>query len=219
MNEGRLGSLRGIRGAVGITALALLLSGPAGAELVYDATSPFTFATRSVGKSPSGTINQIADAFVMSGSGLELESVTVKISRLSGDGDFAIRFWADELGLPGELLETWSVSGAFEQSTEVTVDSTGGVLLDEGELYWVSVALPDDLSWGLWVAIDAAPDGKVVAFSNGETPNWYDSSASREGALFLRVTAVREPGKAGLGGVSVVCLGALARSRRMRRAS
>ncbi len=200
-------------GVCGLVAVGV--SASASADILHDTTGIAINSSHLVGQSMvSDVINQPADSIVVSGGDFFLESITVRLngSQLVGavGDDYEIRFWGNDLDRPGALLETFTVSDSASLSFEdVTVLSGGGVLLEEGETFWVSVALPDDMSSGSWSTVDADSLGRAVAFSGDDDAPWIPIAGGS--ATYLQVTGIPVPSP---GTLALFGLGGLVASRR-----
>lgn len=188
----------------------------AGADILHDTTGFDLDQNWLVGlDSGIDVINQPADSILIAGGDFILESITVRlnVSQLIGavGGDYEIRFWGDNVDRPGALLESFTVSDSnLLDNEDVTMFSAGGLLLEDGGTYWVSVALPDNMSIGTWASVDAQSLGRAVSFSGDEDEGWVPTGSNS--AMYLQVTgtAVPVPGTLALLGVG----GLMARRRR-----
>lgn len=198
--------------AAGICGLMTL---SAAAEIIHDTTG-FDFDNPwLVGQSQaSQTINQPADSIVVSDGDFFLESITVRLSatQLVGaiGGDYRVHFWANDIDKPGMLLESFTIEDSANlDGGDITMFSGGGVLLEQGNVYWVSAALPDDASSGSWQGVDTPTNGRAVAFSGSDDPDWI--AISNMSSLYLQVTGTPVPAP---GGLALLALGGFVARRR-----
>lgn len=200
---------------VGIAAFATILiftvaTSVHASVVLHDTTGdPFdSFWLVGLSSSASGNINQPADSFVISGGNFRLESLTLDLvsSEIQSGGtpdDYAIRIWDNNVDRPGNLLESFTVPNSDSLSGLTTVNSSATPLLSNGDTYWVSAALPDDLSNGLWTGVEGTSNGRAVAFSNAESASWIASSSTTPLSLKVTGTLVPEPSTWAL---AVLCL-------------
>src|SRR5581483_6903235 len=94
----------------------------------------------------------LADAFT-SANTYQLTSITVATGRLLADDAITIHLMSDNSGVPGLVLESWSVSHppAFGTSSTITVNDTLGLDLLPGTQYWIALSgsIPLDNDWAL----------------------------------------------------------------------
>jgi hypothetical protein len=170
--------------------LVLVHASSASGATLYDTTIRTPAEYWLVGKSTqSSLVNQPAEGFILSGGSFRLDQITLALSRSAESGDFAVRFWRDAGGKPGTLLESWSVSGSIPSL--VMLSSVSHPTLNSGIGYWVSAALPDNVSSGLWQAVNYPTQGSSVALSNSTSATWF--FASRTNALSLKITGTPVP--------------------------
>ncbi len=89
-----------------------------------------------------------AQAFTASGSGYNILSIELALSRYSGENEVDISLLADAAGLPGAVLQTWHLSGAlpvFPSNNAPVAVSTTSLVLTDGVQYWVAVSTPGPL--------------------------------------------------------------------------
>ncbi|MBO6513127.1 MAG: PEP-CTERM sorting domain-containing protein [Phycisphaerales bacterium] len=194
------------------TGICGLLTMNTAADIIHDTTGFDINTTWLVGQSQATqTINQPADSIIVNGGDFFLESITVRLSatQLVGavGGDYRVHFWSNDVDKPGTLLESFTIENSANlDGGDITMFSGGGVLLEQGSVYWVSAALPDDMSFGSWQGVDATSNGRAVAFSGSDDPNWISTSSTS--SLYLQVTGtpVPTPGTLALLGLSVLAI-------------
>ncbi|MDA8745931.1 hypothetical protein N9N28_14990 [Rubripirellula amarantea] len=178
---------------------------------LHDTTGDALDTNWLVGLSPSSpTINQPADSFVVAGGSFFLDSLTLNLSSTSNASggtpdDYEIRFWDNNVDVPGNLLESFTVAGSGTLTGLTTVTSVTKPLLSDGTTYWVSAALPDDLSDGTWEGVLGVSNGRAVAFSNSATASWI-ATGNRVLSLKVTGTPIPEPSAAALLFCGLCCL-------------
>ena len=166
--------------------------------IIHDTTgfADDTLLLVGLSSSGSGTINQPADSFVISGGSYFLETITLELtsSSIQSGGtpdDYEVRIWDNVVDKPGNLLETITILGSDAISGDTTVNSLSNPLLVNGDTYWVSAALPDDQSFGLLRTVQTATNGRAVAFSGSAAASWVAISSTA--AFRLKVTGILVP--------------------------
>ena len=215
---------------LGLFALSLALAAPAiqgKAAVLHDTLAGTTTASWLVGVTenevdpnnpgPPTTINQPADSFVVTGGSFLFDSMTLGLAStdildLFGGGpgtDYSVRLWDDSgSGTPGTLLESFTVVDSASIVGDVVLSSVLHPLLSNGATYWVSAALTDDESHGLWRAVDVPTHGRATTFSSSEAPSWFATGSTDAFSLQITGTPVPEPASLALACVAML-LGSL----------
>ena len=174
-------------------------------------------------------VNQPAQSFNIEDDTVTLDTLTVRLlasrehildagqntlvpTGNAGD-DFVVRLWDNEVlwdnnDRPGNLLESFTVpnSGSLSTSNQnpsnVTLNSLLHPQLNLGEIYWVSVAIPEvnsTYSHGSWQFSSAIGTGRAIAFSNSAATNWsVQSTPNNMSAFQVTGSPIPEPATAGL---------------------
>jgi hypothetical protein len=186
---------------------------------------------------------QWADWFQVSGGDYTLDTVSLRFT--SSGGNILVRLWDDAGGVPGSVLEELpAIPGPFSVPLGV-IKETASVtepLLEEGGVYWISVAMENPLQSAAWRKADllTAPgplvsDELVFANANDEvTPGEWtlvgsdtgdiDGDGDQDplpGAFFgvMKITAIPapEPGVLLAQSAALAVVGLLVRGRRRTR--
>jgi hypothetical protein len=203
-----------------LAAALALLAAPAGAVVVYDtyAAGQGTPA-RLVGEPLDIVRNlQYADPFVVSGTFLQLESITIGLRHGAGaTGDFRIFFRADDAGEPGAVLEEWVVTDQFDDDTDVELPSLEHPALSDGATYWINVKIVDGLNRGSWLVSTLESDDWLFHTGGALNPPWQSPPDAQP--LGLLTVEAPEPGQALLLGTGAALLAARLRRRARTAAS
>jgi hypothetical protein len=159
-----------------VLAVSLALpAAPAAAVVVYD-TYAFGKGTpsRLVGVPLDLKRNvQYADPFVVSGTFLQLESITLGLRHGAGQiGDFQVFLRADDAGEPGTVLEEWVITDQFNVDTDVLLESVVHPPLDDGATYWINVKILDGENRGSWLVSTQESDDWLFSLGGGLNPPW-----------------------------------------------
>ncbi len=166
-------------------------------DTLGDPQGSFTVVGFSVN---TGNIGQPADSFVVSGGDYFLHSLRLDLrptfNQVGGTpDDYVVRFWDDANNAPGNLLESLDVPNSSSIGPgETTLLSAATPVLQDGERYWVSVALPDDESNGLWAGRIGTSDFRASAGSGAEDAAWTSFPNQPPMSLRVRGILVPEPG-------------------------
>jgi hypothetical protein len=203
--------------ALVLPALAIAFAAaPAGAVVVYD-TYPAGQGkpSRLVGDPLDVELNvQYADPFVVSGTFLQLESITLRLRHGAGaSGDFRIFLRADDAGEPGTILEEWVVTDQFNVDTDVELVSVDHPPFTDGETYWINVKVIQNVDddRGSWVVSNAESDDWLFAEGGAIDPPWLSTPESQP--LGMATVEAPEPAQALLFAVGAALLASRARRR------
>lgn len=199
-------------------ALIALLAVPLGAQAVvlYDSLSPGSSYNDGTGfglgyPGPSS----LAIAFTPGTSGL-LSEIDVGITHISGANVLKLQLRADAAGLPGGVLQTWTLTGLPQFGTVHTIQAAQtlgvapGVALTGGTRYWLA-ALPGNApSEDVWnmdnypTSSTATKNYSAQSFDGGV--HWSSPGLSDSGGALRILGVVPEVGTAwmwafGLAGV------------------
>jgi hypothetical protein len=201
-----------------LLALALVLgspAAPAAAVVVYDtyAAGQGTPA-RLVGEPLDIVRNlQYADPFVVSGTFLQLESITLGLRHGAGaTGDFRVLFRADDAGEPGTVLEEWTITDQFNDDTDVLLDSVVHPPLTDGATYWINVKILDGENRGSWLVSNQESADWLFSTGGALNPPWEAPPESQP--LGLVTVEAPEPARALLLAVGAALLLAAPLGRR-----
>jgi hypothetical protein len=103
--------------------------------------------------------------------------VTVSVGYLAGNGKINLSLNADDGGIPGAVLEQWTLYKLGEAGTCCTVQSrkTAGVALTAGQQYWIVASTDADSS--VWAAWNQADNDQVSSFLNAGYTNQFGAPA------------------------------------------
>ena len=207
--------LRGVFQFSVSVALGVCLVTTGTADVIYDTIALGSSGNHLVGLGTS-TINQPANSFVVSGGDFTLDSITLTLTSttIASGGtpdDYEIRIWDNDTDKPGTLLESFAVPGSDSLVGDTTVSSTLHGLLTNGSTYWISAALPDDLSFGLVATVNDT-SSRAVAFSGAQSAPWVSTGLGSTFRMIVTGTPIPEPTSLLLASVAV--LGALRIRRR-----
>lgn len=111
------------------------------------------------------------------------KKIVVSLGYLGGDGSVILSLNADNNGLPGAVLEHWTLSNLGEAGTCCTVQSanSAGVPLTAGQQYWI-VASTTSAS-NVWAEWNQADNDQVDSFLNAGYTNqnsngWVSSTGN-----------------------------------------
>lgn len=178
---------------VAVCLLVLALSTPANGDVVYSTfgsgQSHLAFGY-AVGTPSGGQPEENATPFMPS-SNYTLDLINFAAYYISGLNHLTVNLAADVSGVPGTILESWSVD--IDGSPAIyTVTSSVHPLLGDSNKYWVWLTANDltnsDLAWNL---NDQGHTGEF-AFRIGYQPNWITVTDSLP-AFDVTGTPVPEP--------------------------
>ena len=203
--------------SLSLLALALVLAppaAPAAAVVVYDtyAAGQGTPA-RLVGEPLDIVRNlQYADPFVVSGTFLQLESITLGLRHGAGaTGDFRVLLRDDDAGKPGTVLEEWVITDQFNDDTDVLLDSVTHPALSDGATYWINVKIVNGENRGSWLVSNQESDDWLFHTGGALNPPWQSPPDLQP--LGLATVEAPEPGQALLLAVGALLLAAPLRRR------
>ncbi len=187
------------------------------AEVIYDT---FQFGEDPVDAAPIGVsppfVLQIAYPFDVTVDH-RLESITLSLwtdpDGTSENADFLLRLREDDAGLPGNVLEEWTLLNTFGPGQTVVHEfvSVDTPLLLDGQRYWVNLGALDDMGFAAWNGSLANTTDFVSAREGGLNPPWL--SFTTPYMLALVTIEAPEPGQTLLlaAGAAVLAAGALRR--------
>jgi hypothetical protein len=143
------------------------------------------------------------------GHNVDLTQIDIADGFISGDNSMTLNLYADNGGAPGTLLESWTVNNLPDFGTCCTVstvlDSSGVVLLN-GDTYWLAPAT-DDSTWEAWNWNSIGVTGLgAISTDDGATwmPGQYEPNAAFD--VLGKSTTAPEPSAALLTGMGLVGL-------------
>jgi len=86
------------------------------------------------------------------GQNLALTQIDIADSFVSGDNSMTLNLYADNAGVPGAVLESWTVNNLPALGTCCAVSrvfDVAGVVLQNGATYWLAPA-SDNSTWEAW---------------------------------------------------------------------
>lgn len=183
--------------ALGLLALLLTFPVKSSADTILSSNlGPGNSYDPSAGRTVYGSLRQ-AMPFVPSESA-DLSQIVIALSQYSSVTTTAlVTLYTDNNGLPGSVMESWSLTGLpIFGSTSTTVqilNASPGVLLSGGTTYWLVAAAPlatDVSTSAVWVVNSTGAMGYAVY--SGAT--WY-KYPFKQGAFAVMgtPTAVPEP--------------------------
>ncbi len=169
---------------------------------------------------PDPVTNQPAFGFIAQ---FDTILTRIKVRASSDNASVIIRIWDDDSGIPGALLEDWTVDTGGPGFQDLVVDSVSTPQLTADETYWVSLALDDDVEQGTWRFADADISLRAITDTNGPGGTWFPLGGTGsvgllkvEGAC-LQPVPVLGPGSFGALMVLVAVGGGVAIRRRQSR--
>ena len=197
-----------------LAAALALPAAPAGAVVVYD--------TYAAGQGTAGAPRrsaprhrrnlQYADPFEVSGTFLQLESITLRLRHGAGASeDFRVFLRADNAGVPGTVLEEWVITDQFDVDTDVVLTSVDHPALDDGATYWINVKIVNGENRGSWLVSTLVSDDWLFHTGGALNPPWQ--SPPEPQPLGLATVEAPEPAQALLLGVGAALLAARRRLR------
>jgi len=180
--------------------------GPANGGNDYDTASGWGVQTGP----PSFNNFTVGDTFTPSTTGT-LSDITVALEFIQGVNAATVSLRADTGGVPGAVLESWTVSslppadGTFH--TPTTVSDVTNVPLNAGTHYWVVIAATANSSRLEWMFIDSGIGARSHAGSIDLGASW-ETLLSTQGAFRvtenLSTSAVPEPASLALWSIGVL---------------
>jgi hypothetical protein len=171
--------------AIGLVLVGLLFSNPASAATIFSQTPVHTTGNLS----DRDTATRIADDFTLSSNDTVLSVIWRGIYAASGTpqaiDDFNINFYADSGGLPGALLQSFSVGNAVNR-TDTGSLVTGYSVFEYSADLGTGIALSASTTYHLSVSNDTTPDNN---------DNWFWASATGGNNTFSQTSgATWQPG-------------------------
>ena len=132
-----------------------------------------------------------------------LASIDIALLWLSGTDSFIVDLAADNAGLPGSVLESFTVTGIPSGGgTIITLDSTLHPLLSSGAQYWLEV-FPGNPSLGGGWNLSTLSSGNAPYFSHNHGASWTPTTQGPE-AFDVNGTVPEPP--AGLFLIAAACV-------------
>jgi hypothetical protein len=155
---------------------------------------------------------QYADPFVVNGTFLQLESITLGLRHGAGaSGDFRVLLRADAAGEPGAILEEWIITDQFDDDTDFQILSAQKPAFTDGATYWLNVKILNGVNRGSWLVSQQESDDFLFHTGGALNPPWDSPPESQP--LGLVLVEAPEPGQALLLAAGAALLGSLRRRR------
>lgn len=197
-----------------LAAALALPAAPAGAVVVYDTYAAGQGTPARLVGVPLDIVRnlQYADPFEVSGTFLQLESITLRLRHGAGaSGDFRVLFRADNAGVPGTVLEEWVITDQFDVDTDVVLTSVDHPALADSATYWINVKILNGENRGSWLVSTLVSDDWLFHTGGALNPPWQ--SPPEPQPLGLATVEAPEPAQALLLGVGAALLAARRRLR------
>jgi hypothetical protein len=124
-----------------------------------DLTGNFTPGGYIVGQYSPGNTFTIGAAFAVVGQNYTLSLIQTLMSFSSGVNNMTVGLYTDAGGVPGSRLESWSLVNVLPPTQSiVTLTSVVNPTLMAGQRYWITAAMANPTSVGVWW-INAIGDG------------------------------------------------------------
>ena len=211
-----------MRASIIVTILATFAA-PAHADVLFSNFGPDdTYAldigaTLSYGGPLGGQVNEAAVPFTITGGDYHLDSAEVAILHTWGPDLVYADIRSDLLGAPGEVLETTSGSGVtppFVWAPPMELDFSGGLLLEEGQQYWLALRTEETdahLAWAHNVVDDFGLRAWRIDGGPWETGFGTPGTDSQRPVYRIHATPVPGPGA-----LALLAVAGLRHSRRRR---
>jgi hypothetical protein len=154
----------------------------------------------------------------------QIDIVAVKFDPNSNSGFFSkpttVSLYAEVGGVPGSVLESWTVNLPCCATATTTLLDSSGVVLQNGVDYFVGILFPSDTLFAGWFWNNVGVDGRGATSTDGGAtwtpshPVFHPNSVFDViGATLPTETTVPEPGSALLIGAGVVGIAARMKRR------
>jgi len=140
------------------------------------------------------------------GQNLTLTQIDIADSFVTGNNSMTLNLYADNAGVPGAVLESWTVNNLPDLGTccaVATVFDSAGVVLLNGATYFIAPA-SDDVTWEAWNWNTIGMSG-AGAISTDVGATWVPGPYDPNGAFdVLGKSAVPEPSGVLLTGTGLI---------------
>jgi PEP-CTERM motif len=174
-----------------------------GAGNSYDCCNAYT---ESGAGSFTGFNSLQAMAFTnATGQNIALTQIDIADSFVAGNNSMTLNLYADNGGVPGGVLESWTVNNLPALGTCCaisTVLDSAGVVLQNGSTYWLAPA-SDNVTWEAWNWNTTGANGNGALSTDGGT-TWAPGPYDPNGAFDVLGTAVPEPSAVLLMGTALI---------------
>jgi hypothetical protein len=207
-----------------VFAVCLLVLAPAAKAdtAIYNNFNPLTNPTFDDSTYPwwieYGNGDTAAMPFTVGANGnYNLTQIILALGWNDGQDNFTVALNADSSGPYGSLLETWNVttaplwSGSGDSYTPDTLISSGGVVLDAGQTYWISITADGSDTTGVWNLNQADTSGTVWSGNQYGTSIHTGTTGAFE--VLGDPVAAPEPGSMTLLGLGLGVLGIFRRRK------
>lgn len=117
--------------------------------------------------SPAGSELRVAVPFLVTGN-YSLTSVRAAPALYASPNNFTVSVNADNGGIPGQVVETFSKTTFAEPFAITTFNSSLNPLLTSGSTYWVVMSAVATPSWAGWISNNQGLVGAWVAYTDNQ---------------------------------------------------
>ncbi len=210
--------------AIALAAVGAAVAGPVSADVLYSNFGPGdTYSldrgwTLSSGGPLAGDVWEQAVAFTVVGGDYYFDSVDFAVLHNWGPDLVYMDIRSDENGLPGTVLESTSASGVtdpFVWAPPMTAGFSGGLVLQEGATYWLTLRTESTDALASW-AFNVIDDfGLYAQQLNGQGwQSYYGIPGTDSQRAVFRVNGTLVPAP-GVGAMAVAACGLAYRRRRV----
>ncbi len=166
---------RALRTIYGLAAGCLAFQGISFADTIFSNFGPSDSFQTGIGYTISGSSSPIGDtidsamAFTSTGN-FTLSQIDAAVGNVTGVNAVTFTLNTDVGGLPGVIMESWTVTGlpAFGGSyAPVSLISLPGVMLNAGQSYWLEASAGDPTNWPAWNYNSIGETGPVDQYPGG----------------------------------------------------
>ena len=154
-------------------------------------------------------------SFTPSESGY-VSRLTVAVSSYSGAGEVVFSLYNDNLGKPGTVLESFSLSNLpdFESSFSPQVmTASGATYINSSQSYWLIGSQPNHPDTAVWQSSTVLKD-TLIAFRDTRFTSWVTMPHEQQWTLRVETSEVPIPGAVWLFGSGLLGLVGMARRKK-----
>lgn len=175
------------------------LEPPSNVVMIYDNASHYPLGVYwccngwTISGSGSQLGFQAADALPFTPSmNATVTRIGVAVSYISGDNEVTVSLNADNSGLPGASLASFTISNlpSLGECCATEVQTISGISVTAGTQYWIAVqpTTPDSSTWAAWNDNDTNQTTQNFAFQNSQDGSGWFSSQGIFGAFAVAGT-------------------------------